>query len=52
MIIFELIMTIFEASTIFEAAGAVVKISLSLRIKNCIQVKIAQILDTHCNMII
>ena len=48
MIIFESIMTTFEASTIFEAAGTVVEISLSLQITSCNQVKLAQILDTHC----
>ena len=31
-----------------EAARAVVKISWSIRITNCNQVKLAQILETHC----
>ena len=34
----------------FEAAGAEVEISSSLLITNCNQVKLAQILDTHCIM--
>ena len=32
----------------FEAAGAVLKISLSLQITNFNQVKLAQICETHC----
>ena len=48
MIIFESILTTFEASAIFDAAGAVVEISSSLQITNCDQVKLVQILDTRC----
>ena len=48
MIIFESILTTFEASTIFKAAGAVVEISSSLQNSNPNQVKLAQIGETHC----
>ena len=51
MIIFELILTTFEASIIFEAAGAVVEISSSLQNLNRNQVKLAQIRETHCRKI-
>ena len=37
-----------KQASFFEAAGAVVEISSSLQITNCNQVKLAQILDTHC----
>ena len=50
MIILKSILTTFEASIIFEAAGAVVEISLSLQITNFNQVKLAQIFDMHCSM--
>ena len=46
---FELILTTFEASIIFEAAGAVVEISLSPHNSNRNQVKLAQIRETHCS---
>ena len=48
MIIFESILSTFEASVIFEAAGAVLKISWSLQVTDCNQVKLAQIRETHC----
>ena len=51
MIILESILTTFEVSTIFEAAEAVVEISLSLQITNCNQVKLARILDMHCTKV-
>ena len=41
MIIFELILTTFEESNIFEAAGAIVEIGLNLNITNFNQVKLA-----------
>ena len=45
MIIFESILTI------FEAAGAVLKISSRLRITNFNQVKLAQFRETYCRYI-
>ena len=47
MIIFESILTTFEAATFFEAPGEVVEISSSLNIMNFNQVKLVQIRDTH-----
>ena len=52
MIILESILTTDKASTIFEAAGAVMEISSSLRFTNCNQVKLAQIHDTYCRRIL
>ena len=52
MTIFESILTAFEASVIFEAAGAVVKISSSLRTTTFNQVKFVQIRDTYCRVCI
>ena len=48
MTIFESLLTTFEASTIFEAAGAVVEISSSLQSLSHNEVKLAQIRETHC----
>ena len=48
MIILSQFWPLLKWATFFEAAGAVVEISSSLRIMNCNQVKLAQILDTHC----
>ena len=46
MIIFESVLTTFEASNIFGAAGAVVEIGLSLNILNFNHVKLVQIRNT------
>jgi hypothetical protein len=46
MIIFESVLTTFEGSIFFEAAGAVLKIGLTTNSKFN-QVKLVQILDTH-----
>ena len=48
MIIFESILTTFEASVIFEAAGAVAKIYLSLKPDHQRQIYLAQISETLC----
>ena len=49
MIIFELILTTFEASIIFKAAGAVAKISSSLKPNHHMQFWLAQICETICS---
>ena len=50
MIIFASISTTLKQALFFEAAGAVVEISLSLQISNYNQVKPAQIHETHCRI--
>ena len=50
MTIFESILTTFDASVIFEAAGAVLKISSRLCTTNFNQVKFVQIPDTYCRV--
>ena len=55
MIIFESLLTTFEVSVIFEADGAVAKISSNLKpnqYKQVYQVKIVEILDIDCTMLI
>jgi hypothetical protein len=47
MIIFEWILTTFEASSIFEAAGVLMKIGLNLKLNH--QIQLAQIGETHCS---
>ena len=47
LIIFESILTTFEASIIFKAAGAVVEISSSQRITNFNHFKLAPTRETH-----
>ena len=48
MIIIESLLTIFEVSSTFEAAEAVSKIGLSLKMSN--QVKLVHILVTDCSL--
>ena len=49
MIIFELILTTFEAVSFFEAAGTVAKIGSSLKPDHHRQIQIAQICKTLCS---
>ena len=44
-------MITFEASCIFEAAGAAAKIGLSLKPNQHKQVKLVQIPNTHCSIV-
>ncbi len=48
MIFFELILTTFEAPIPYEAAGAIAKIFLSLKLKPLWKIKLAQISETRC----
>ena len=48
MITFEPILTNFEVSVFFEAAGAVANIGTSLKPINHMQIKLAQICETLC----
>jgi hypothetical protein len=47
MIIFQSILTAFEASSIFEATGVVGKICLSLKLNHHGQIYLVQIDETH-----
>ncbi len=51
MIIFESILTSFELSSIFQAAGAVAEISLSLKLNHRKQIQLSQNDETHCTYI-
>jgi len=48
LLIFELILTTFELSIFIEAAGAELKIGLSLKLNHHREIKLAQICETLC----
>ena len=48
MVIFESVLTTFEAASFFKAAGAVLKIGLSLKSNYHYEFQLVQIRDTHC----
>jgi hypothetical protein len=48
MIIFESILTTFKASSVFEAAGTLLKIGLRLKLNHHRQIWLAKISETQC----